>query len=786
MEHNEEEKKFSAAAGFGSRSDRHREGVDPAFPRSSSYQGPTASLPARLAENVTIADDASSRELRCHLNRTDAAQHGEDGQAMDSEPYSVPSGNTTEVCSDDDAGSCVSVASAVSQSTTRSVDRKRKYNDYDSGNSAGKRKQEDYLSTEELSFKEPARKSPISKSKALGKIPSKTQKTEEELNGMTIVELRSSALEWIDHIEQIRKGSGNLQGRLSGIIKDRLLSLGELIRCLAEKAEERGDPIYHKMQSKELSAKIKCLEKEEAKWLTEKNRYEEEILALTKKNEEIETKLWQSDRNIYMTNKTEKKKILEDLDKEWPALRPPIQGIRKVLATATATDVRIQAPQSTPSATPINQGQVHEDTDVENITKEIKKLLAKKRQMIKDKGRKGTDREYDTETEGEDRGHKKGKPRVISNIQIVPPKSSPRGEKNMDDEEWKMVNRKVRKKDKETLGSKVKEKNKESPQDRKEGYIQKNRSNLQKNSKAKKVPKTAAVTITAKEGISYAEILRQAREKISLPTMGIDNSKIRKGINGGLIIEIPGEENNTKAANLVEKLKEILPDRDKIRISQPTTKADLKISGLDESVTKEEIADIITDLDKCNPDNIIADNIRWMANGLGTIWVRCPASTANRIAASGKIKIGWTIAKVEILPSRPLQCFKCWNYGHVRYSCTSTIDRSNHCYRCGSSTHRVKSCNATSPHCIICEEKGNKTNHRLGSASCGAANATNRNRPLPRIRREELEAKNKRIIYKEDKGKKDEAMYKKDEAMYSRDDDPDRRTTDMEIEDVIS
>jgi len=108
----------------------------------------------------------------------------------------------------------VSLASTASLST-RSVDRKRKYNDFDSGTSAGKRKQDD-SSMEEYGFKEPARQSSIAKSKALGKIPSKTQKTEEDLNGMTVIELRNSALEWIDHIEQIRKSSGNLQGRLSG------------------------------------------------------------------------------------------------------------------------------------------------------------------------------------------------------------------------------------------------------------------------------------------------------------------------------------------------------------------------------------------------------------------------------------------------------------------------------------------------------------------------------------------------------------------------------------------
>lgn len=759
MESYEDENTFSAATGLGSRSDRHGEGVDPALPGSSSQEGPTASLPAGLAENVASADDIPTRRLRSCASRTSVAQCSEEDLGMDTESLSVINRDAMEdIGSDDDAKSCVSLASNISTATTRSVDRKRKHYDSDSRTPAGKRRQEEGSSIEAPDFKEPVRQPLSAKSKALSRITGKTQKTEEELSGMTITDLRSSALEWIDHIEQIRKNSGNLQGRLSGIIKDRLISLGDIVRCLAEKAEERGDPIYHKMQSKELTAKIKCLEKEEAKWKVERNRYENEILALTKKNEEIEAKLWAADRNLSTPNTAVSKKALDALDKEWPALRPPIQGVRKVLTTSAP----IQAPISTK---PIKGS---EDLEIDSITKEIKKLLVKKKQMIKTKGKKGTDREYETETEGEDRVPQKDKPKpklkpkIISNIQLAPPRPPAKDGRNTDDEEW--FTKKTKKKEKDYI--------------QKNRYIQKSDPNQ---ARVKKVPKTAAVTITAKKGISYAEILRHAREKISLPTMGIDASKIRKGINGGLIIEISGEENNIKAAKLADKLKEVLPDKDNIRIAQPTIKADLKISGLDDSISKQEIVDVIANLGTCNSDDIKAGDIRWLPNGLGAIWVRCPANTANTVAASGKIKVGWTIAKIEILPSRPLQCYRCWNYGHVRYSCTSPIDRSNHCYRCGNSDHRINDCSAPRPRCIICEEKGRNANHRLGSTYCDAINNAGKHKPIPRIRGEELKAKNKNKgnIDKVDKDNKDY------NGEYSSN-DPDRRTTDMDVEDVIS
>lgn len=47
------------------------------------------------------------------------------------------------------------------------------------------------------------------------------------------------------------------------------------------------------------------------------------------------------------------------------------------------------------------------------------------------------------------------------------------------------------------------------------------------------------------------------------------------------------------------------------------------------------------------------------------------------------MKIGWTVVKVELLKARPLQCFKCWEVGHLKSQCSSRIDRSGLCYRCG-------------------------------------------------------------------------------------------------------
>lgn len=319
--------------------------------------------------------------------------------------------------------------------------------------------------------------------------------------------------------------------------------------------------------------------------------------------------------------------------------------------------------------------------------------MVKKKQILKEKTRKETDRECKTETDGKEKRYKRGKPRIVSNIQLVPPNQSNTNEEKIakTEEEWITVGKKKKRKGNKKgdllIKANNKYNNKRDLQTTQGNYVQNPKNSG--HPRLKRVPKTAAITITAKEGVSYADILRHAREKITLTEIGIDMTKIRRGINDGLIIEIAGEENVKKAATLATKLIEILPDKDKVGISQPTAMADIKISGLDDSVTSEEIETMIADNGDCCHDDIKVGRIRWLPNGLGAIWVRCPTRVANKIAATGKIKVGWTVAKIEILPPRPLQCYRCWNFGHVRYSCSSRIDRSNHCYRCGTANIEV-------------------------------------------------------------------------------------------------
>ncbi|CAL1672479.1 unnamed protein product [Lasius platythorax] len=242
-------------------------------------------------------------------------------------------------------------------------------------------------------------------------------------------------------------------------------------------------------------------------------------------------------------------------------------------------------------------------------------------------------------------------------------------------------------------------------------------------SSGRKPPKSAAVAISGTgEEFSYADILRKAREKIDLKALKIDNSRIRPSANGGILIEISGKEGNSKADALIKKLRETFDSEiadKKVHFSRRIVKGDIRVTGIDVSIWEEDIRDSILDYGDCTADNIRVSRIQRMRNGIEVAWVQCPLATAIKICSSGSLRVGWTTVRVELLKARPVQCFRCWKFGHVRGMCNDPNDRSHACYRCGKEGHNARTCDAA-PRCVLCTEQGRDGNHRIRSDICGA------------------------------------------------------------------
>lgn len=139
---------------------------------------------------------------------------------------------------------------------------------------------------------------------------------------------------------------------------------------------------------------------------------------------------------------------------------------------------------------------------------------------------------------------------------------------------------------------------------------------------------------------------------------------------------------------MVTKLQEVLEDA---VVTRPTIKGELRFVGLEESITKAEIEFAIADVGGCNIQEVLVGEIRPIRSGLNTVWLRCPLKSAITIANKGKIPIGWSMIKVELLKARPTQCFRCWKVGHSIRGCKS-VDYSDCCFRCGHRGYKAKLC----------------------------------------------------------------------------------------------
>lgn len=96
--------------------------------------------------------------------------------------------------------------------------------------------------------------------------------------------------------------------------------------------------------------------------------------------------------------------------------------------------------------------------------------------------------------------------------------------------------------------------------------------------------------------------------------LGISDTRIRKAVNGAVIIEIPGNKSKESAEKLKAKLKQVF-NKDEVQILRPEIKGDLRVIGFDESVLSQDIAHAIAVVANCDMDDLKVGAIRSMRNG---------------------------------------------------------------------------------------------------------------------------------------------------------------------------
>lgn len=243
----------------------------------------------------------------------------------------------------------------------------------------------------------------------------------------------------------------------------------------------------------------------------------------------------------------------------------------------------------------------------------------------------------------------------------------------------------------------------------------------------RRVPKSAAVSIKRNiDGPSYADLLRRARETVALDGLGISGTRIRWSANGAILIEIPGQDKSEKAELLASKIGEALEGE--AIVTRPVAIGELFIKGFDESISDSDITEAILASGGCRQVDVKVGPINRMFNGLCSVWVRCPLVVALKVADSGNLRVGWSTAWVVLQQARPIQCYRCWNYGHTSERCKSSgSDWSKACFRCGKRGHVARECTAT-PMCVVCSRLGLPDQHRMGSKMCKTAESARASR----------------------------------------------------------
>jgi hypothetical protein len=237
----------------------------------------------------------------------------------------------------------------------------------------------------------------------------------------------------------------------------------------------------------------------------------------------------------------------------------------------------------------------------------------------------------------------------------------------------------------------------------------------------RRVKRTAAVMVTAPSN-NYAKAMALAREKINLEEFGIAGLNFRRAFSGGMVLEIPGERADAQASYLATSLRMVfggVEELKDVRVAVPTQSSSLRLHGVEDSITDEEVKTCVAEAGGCSPREVHLGKWFALQGRLRNVVVQCPSRAAIRITKAGaRVKIGWSFVRAVLLKKSILTCYRCLMRGHTQQRCPSDKNFSRCCKNCGKEGHKAADCKAPA-HCPVCAGKRRRDfKHRMGSEAC--------------------------------------------------------------------
>lgn len=508
----------------------------------------------------------------------------------------------------------------------------------------------------------------------------------------------------MDEAEAIRKKSArSMNGALCGYLKTRIQFARAAVGALTDRAEDQGSALYNKVRNEELERQVRALERSV-------ERLKEDLRQSEERNQELRARLRGFEERLGSLSLS-----MEEDGNNTGA----VESIRARKETRRREDV---SGPGFPGGR--EKGLLTEHAEIlrmyDQRLAEQSKLLEQAIAMSRPAG---------AEDQKASDMPKKKDPRIISDVQIASPRhavdqvsGAASAESATESPLWRAVGNARPKRPTDRFRSNMEAGSSLTTP----GRGRKERIPRQ----AKPRPGNAVVVIKTKEDnkVPYSEILKMARQRMDIKELGIVDPRIRLAASGGVLLEIAGPEGHARADALANKIKLAL--NEEVEVSRPVKFGELRLKGIDPSVSQDEIINILATAGGCAPGQVRLRPIRRNVRGVQSVWAKCPLSSAFKLADLQKIGAGWSVMHVELLRSRPTQCYKCWGYGHVRSMCKANVDKSGNCFNCGEAGHSIGNCSSP-PKCMVCKESNKTFNHRMGSTICSSlvtARGSNSNR----------------------------------------------------------
>jgi len=229
-----------------------------------------------------------------------------------------------------------------------------------------------------------------------------------------------------------------------------------------------------------------------------------------------------------------------------------------------------------------------------------------------------------------------------------------------------------------------------------------------------RIPRSPAVLIKSlEEGVSDTDMMRKVRD--TPKDFKIEKIRCREAVNGGVLLEVLDPD---AGPNRVDALAGAIGAAlgGCANISRPAQRAEFRLKGFDPSVSGDEIRRSVAEAGRCPVTAVSVSGARRLASGHRVAWVSCPAAVVRSLTRDKTLTIGWSCASIDSVQIKRTQCYRCWEYGHVRGNCRAATDRSGLCFRCGGAGHLASKCSSDFL-CVLCRNRGLNCTHRLGSAN---------------------------------------------------------------------